>query len=202
MTEYTLPNGDLIKVGELYKTRDGRKAFIHHQDDRCKFYIVVKGDDKLYVCDKNGQSLFSEFALVSLWPSEPVTKCNQLGKIEVTDELEKIAHEVYYNNNITHYTRMHSALEAVFTHIAQEPKEENKSCECALPTHEYGVGESWKGKCDYTRRKEEKKEPKKQTLLEFACTKYRKNNTWRFLTPNDIICLISEYLQTQGIGRD
>lgn len=147
MTKYYLPNGDEIKVGEVYKTRDGRKAFIS--------YIGINSKGKLGIVGMIVDSYLSRgwgiegnvmvdekttLDLISLWKDEPVTNCNQL--IEVTEEMIEIALKAYFGE--TSYlkyasdkqflwTDMKDALEAVFTHIANNKEKPNSSIFDSFP---------------------------------------------------------------------
>lgn len=114
----------------------------------------------------------------------------------VTDKIVGIAFDVYYANQnaITPLFRMRSALEAVFSNCSIIPN----SSKLPLPdireqARKLIVEETEKAK---TQKEsiEEKPEPKKQTLLDFAiCDNIQVNLD--ILTPSEIIEIISEYLE-------
>lgn len=142
MTEYRLENGDKIEEGKLYKTRDGNKVKVLSCLNE-KVMVGIEGCEIGYICDDKGKYCNPNCDLISLWLNEPVTKCDQLGKIEVTDEIFDIAFKAFkeegYHNGVkrslSDYERLKTALQAVFTHIANQPEKPDSSifCDCNLP---------------------------------------------------------------------
>lgn len=135
MTEYRLENGDKIEVGKLYKTRDGRKAFVSffaagnmHCDSVIYGMIVNEYISRCWLRNGLTDKGLCNTDLISLWP-EPVTKCDQLGKIKVTDEMVNIAWNVYRKIGSLPKRCMKDALEAVFAYIANQPEKPDSSIE-------------------------------------------------------------------------
>lgn len=128
MTKYTLPNGDEIRAGELYKTRDGRKAFVCWIGSAPNGNTIVYGiivDSVLtrgWFVDGRFRSdeLDTELDLISLWPKEP---------IEVTDDMVVSFLKMWFRNNLSwgcdnqYKSFVKECLEAAFTHIAPSSKE-------------------------------------------------------------------------------
>lgn len=221
MTKHYLLNGDEIKVGGIYKTRDGRKAFVScivKDDDGFEnIYGSIEGSSigrKWHTSGNIMVSFLKDFDLISLWKDEPVTNCNQL--IEVTDELIELACSAHYKAaekwfDIYAYTNkdcMKAALKAVFNHIANNKEKPNSSIFDSFPPENPILDEEKQDNIkintpmrfsdwckDYLPQllpTEKEKEPKKQTLLEFAAIREDDIN---LLTPKGLVLLFSKYLE-------
>jgi len=276
MTEYRLENGDKIEAQNYYRTKDGSKAlvgkiYIVHGFATCLLGIIftkdgqfretaIWGADGKYHIHPDEEFNPEIYDLISLWPSESVTKCDQLGKVEITDDIMQVASTAFCNCKslspnekkpiILYNYRMKAALEAVFTHIANNKEKPNSSIwdsfSPELPILDKQDNDGWiewnsdawrakgnsYGECpiykhlnvevkdkngdihgaDYAEfwnwvygdiiayriisdPKEEKKEPKKQTLLEFIDNRFAWCIDKELGYNYQILKAISEYLE-------